>query len=152
MVHFLSVHFPMDWYKTDSKSKIKREIHTEKETPELHNKESENISGESIGGAALIWGRHLLIFLFQMRHLFEGGTYYTVFEFYGYLYPSLPSWYQNIPMSPTLGTSCSNAFLMVLSLSITIIFLWHPCYHLFNKIFISLLDDDCYDCYIHCNF
>ena len=44
----------MDWYYTDSKSRITREIHTEKETPEFHNKESENISGESIGGAALI--------------------------------------------------------------------------------------------------
>lgn len=54
---------------TDSKSRITREIHAEKETPEFHNNESENISSESIRGAVLVWGRRLLIFLFQMRHL-----------------------------------------------------------------------------------
>ena len=37
--------------------------------------ESENESGESIRGAVLIQGRRLLIFLSQMRCLFEGGTY-----------------------------------------------------------------------------
>ena len=36
--------------------------------------ESENISGESIVGAALIRQRRLLTFLSQMRRLFEGGT------------------------------------------------------------------------------
>ena len=36
--------------------------------------ESENISGESIGGAALIRGRRLLTFLSQMRRLFEAGA------------------------------------------------------------------------------
>ena len=75
-VHFLSVDFPMDWYQTDSKSPITREIHAVKKKPwEFHDNESENISGESIGGAALIWGRGLLTFLSQMRHLFEGGAY-----------------------------------------------------------------------------
>ena len=34
---------------------------------------SENISGESIEGAALIRGRRLLIFLSQIRRLFERG-------------------------------------------------------------------------------
>ena len=66
----------MDWYQTDSKSQITREIHAVKKNPwEFHYNESENISGESIGGAALIWGRGLLTFLSQMRSLFEGGAY-----------------------------------------------------------------------------
>ena len=65
----------MEGYQTDSKSRIKREIHAvEKKIREFHDKESENISGESIGGAALIRGRRLLTFLSQMRRLFEGGA------------------------------------------------------------------------------
>ena len=75
-VHFLSVNFAMDWYQTVSKSRITREIHAvKKKTREFHDNESENISGESIGGAALIWGRGLLTFLSQMRRFFEGSTY-----------------------------------------------------------------------------
>ena len=46
-----------------------------KKTREFHDNEGENIRGESIGGAALIGGRRLLNFLFQMRPLFEGGAY-----------------------------------------------------------------------------
>ena len=64
----------MDWYQTDSKSRITREIHAGKKTREFHDSESENVSGESIGGAALIRGRHLLAFLYQMRRLFQGGA------------------------------------------------------------------------------
>ena len=52
-----------------------REIHAVKKTREFHDNESENISGESIGGAALIRGLRLLTFLSQMRRLFEGGVY-----------------------------------------------------------------------------
>ena len=46
-----------------------------KKTRKFHNRESENINGESIGGAALIQGRRLLTVLSQMRRLFEGGAY-----------------------------------------------------------------------------
>ena len=56
-VHFLSVNFPMEWYLTDNKSRITREIHAVKETREFHDNKGGNISGESIGGAALIRGR-----------------------------------------------------------------------------------------------
>ena len=45
-----------------------------KEPREFHDNESENISGESIEGAALIRGRRSLTFLSQMRRLFEGGA------------------------------------------------------------------------------
>ena len=45
-----------------------------KKSREFHDNESEIISGESIGGAALIRGRRLLTFLSQMRRLFEGGS------------------------------------------------------------------------------
>ena len=41
-----------------------------KKNREFHDNESENIRGESIGGAAFIGGRRLLNFLFQMRRLF----------------------------------------------------------------------------------
>jgi len=40
-----------------------------KKTQEFHDNESQNISGESIRGAALIQGRRLLTFLFK------GGAY-----------------------------------------------------------------------------
>mgnify|MGYP000017117207 CR=1 FL=1 len=46
-----------------------------KKPREFHDNESENVSGESIGGAALIRGRRLLTFMSQMRRLFEGGAY-----------------------------------------------------------------------------
>ena len=46
-----------------------REIHAVKKTRAFHNNENENISGQSIGGAALIRGRRLLTFLFQMQRL-----------------------------------------------------------------------------------
>ena len=46
-----------------------------KKPREFHNNESENISGQSNRGAALIRGRRLETFLSQMRRLFEGGTY-----------------------------------------------------------------------------
>ena len=46
----------MDWYLTDLESRITREIHAGKKTREFQDNESENISGESIGGAALIRG------------------------------------------------------------------------------------------------
>ena len=49
-------------------------VKKKQKNPEFHDNESENISGESIEGAALIRGRRLLIFLSQMRHLFEGGA------------------------------------------------------------------------------
>ena len=52
-----------------------REIHAVKKTLEFHGNESQNVSGESIGGAALIRGRHLLTFLSQLQRLFEGGAY-----------------------------------------------------------------------------
>ena len=42
---------------------------------EFHDNESENISRESIEGAALIRGRRLLTFLSQMQRIFEGGAY-----------------------------------------------------------------------------
>ena len=45
-----------------------------KKTWEFHDNKSENISGESIEGAALIQGRRLLTLLSQMRRLFEGGV------------------------------------------------------------------------------
>ena len=48
---------------------------TRAKTREFHDNESENISGESIEGAALIRGRRSLTFLSQMRCLFEGGAY-----------------------------------------------------------------------------
>ena len=44
-------------------------------TREFHGKESENIIGESIGGAGLIRGQRLLTFLSQMRRLIEGDAY-----------------------------------------------------------------------------
>ena len=52
----------MQWYTfylliflwNDSKSRITREIHAVKKYREFHDNESENISGESIGDAALI--------------------------------------------------------------------------------------------------
>ena len=71
----------MDWYLTDSKSRIAREIHPVKKTREFHDNESENISGESIGAAALIRGRRLLTFfvpdaaLIWGRRLIKGGAY-----------------------------------------------------------------------------
>ena len=43
-------------------------------TWEFHDKQSENISGESTGGAALIRERPLLTFLSQMRRLFKAGA------------------------------------------------------------------------------
>ena len=46
-----------------------------KKNREFHDNKSENISGESIGGAALIRGRRLFTFLSQMRRLIEGGAY-----------------------------------------------------------------------------
>ena len=47
-----------------------------KKTRDFHNNESENISSESIGGAALIRGRRLLTFLSQVgQRLIEGGAY-----------------------------------------------------------------------------
>ena len=46
-----------------------------KKNREFHDNKSENISGESIGGVALIRGRRLLTFLSEMRRLFEGGAY-----------------------------------------------------------------------------
>ena len=49
----------MDWYKTESKSRITREIHAAKKTWVFHDNESQNISGESIG----------------VRRLFEDGAY-----------------------------------------------------------------------------
>ena len=71
----------MDWYLTDSKSRITREIHAVEKTREFHDNESETISGESgrtpfsfivfflvirnssnkrrLGGAAFIRGRRL---------------------------------------------------------------------------------------------
>ena len=51
---------------------ITREIYAVKKTREFHDSESENISGESIGGAALIRGQCLLTFLSQKWRLFEG--------------------------------------------------------------------------------
>ena len=45
-----------------------------KKTWEFHDNESENISGESNEGAALIQGQRLLTFLSQKRRLFEGGA------------------------------------------------------------------------------
>ena len=44
----------MDWYYTDNKSRITRETHAAKKSREFHDNESENVSGESIGGAVLI--------------------------------------------------------------------------------------------------
>ena len=41
----------------------------------FYDNESENIRGESIGGAALILGRRSLTFLSHMGRLFEGGAY-----------------------------------------------------------------------------
>ena len=79
----------MDWYLTDGKSRITREIHAVKKTQEFCDNESENISGESkllcrcgpisvfpgysraalinlfVPDAVLIWGRRLI----------EGGAY-----------------------------------------------------------------------------
>ena len=52
-----------------------------KKTREFHDNEKKNISGESIGGAALIRGRRLLTFfvpdaaLIRGRRLIEGGAY-----------------------------------------------------------------------------
>ena len=52
-----------------------------KKTREFHDNESENISGESIGVAALVRGRRLLpcfvpdVALIRGRHLIEGGAY-----------------------------------------------------------------------------
>ena len=46
-----------------------------KKNREFHDNKSENISGESIGGAALIRGRRLFTFLAQMRRLIESGAY-----------------------------------------------------------------------------
>ena len=46
-----------------------------KKTRDFHDNKSENISSESIGRAALIRRRRLLIFLSQMQRLFEGGAY-----------------------------------------------------------------------------
>ena len=63
---------------TDTKLMVnleKREKFTQwKKTWEFHDNQSENISGESIEGAALLRGRRLLTFLSQMRRLFEGGV------------------------------------------------------------------------------
>ena len=52
-----------------------REIHAVKKNRKFHDNESENISDESIGGAALIRARRLLTFLSQMWRLFKGGSY-----------------------------------------------------------------------------
>ena len=52
-----------------------REKFTQWKKPwEFHDNESENISGESIEGAALIQGRRWLTLFSQMRRLFEGGV------------------------------------------------------------------------------
>ena len=53
-----------------------------KKTREFHDNKSENISGESIGGAALIRGRRLLTSLSQMRRLIEGGAYSSKYGSY----------------------------------------------------------------------
>ena len=74
-VHVLSVNFPMDWYLTDNKSRITREIHAVKKIWEFHDNKSKNNCSESIGGAALIRGRRWLTFLSQMGRLFKGGAY-----------------------------------------------------------------------------
>ena len=50
---------------TDTKLIVK--IQAVRKTREFHDNESENISSESMGGAALIRGRRLLTFLSQMR-------------------------------------------------------------------------------------
>ena len=70
----------MDWFETDSKSRIKREIHAVKKTWDFHDNESENISGESIGGAVPIRGRRLLTFLSQMQRQLEGGAYSSKYD------------------------------------------------------------------------
>ena len=65
----------MDWYYTDSKFRIRREIHAVKKNREVI------ISGESIEGAALIRGQRLLTFfvpdaaLIRGGRLIEGGAY-----------------------------------------------------------------------------
>ena len=60
--------------RTDTKLIVNLELREcSEKTREFHDNESENISDESIGGAALIRGRRLLTFLYQMRRLFEGG-------------------------------------------------------------------------------
>ena len=69
----------MQWYTfylliflwTDSKSWITREIPAVKKYQEFHDNESENISGESIGGAALINLFVPHVALIQGRRLFE---------------------------------------------------------------------------------
>ena len=69
----------MQWYTfylliflwTDRKSRIMREIHAVKKYGEFHDNESENISGESIGGAALINLFVPDVALIQGRRLFE---------------------------------------------------------------------------------
>ena len=53
-----------------------------KKTREFHDNESENISGDSIGGEALIRGRRLLTFLAEMWRLFEGGAYSSKYDTY----------------------------------------------------------------------
>ena len=62
---------------TDTKLTVNLELREKftqwKKTREFHDNESENISGESIEGAAIIRGRRLLTFLSQMRRLIEGG-------------------------------------------------------------------------------
>ena len=98
-MHFLSVNFPMDWYLTDSKSRITRENHTVKKPREFHDNESENISGESellcrcgtiynvqsISMSLSGWGAYLRAALINFfvpdaalirgRRLIEGGAY-----------------------------------------------------------------------------
>ena len=46
-----------------------------KKTREFHDNESENISGETIGGAALIRERHLLIFFVPNAALNRGYAF-----------------------------------------------------------------------------
>ena len=56
---------------TDTKLIVNLEL---REKLTFHDNKSENISGERIGGAALIRGRRLLTFLAQMRRLFKGSA------------------------------------------------------------------------------
>ena len=52
-----------------------REIHAVKKTREFHDKESENISGESVGGAPLITFFVPDAALIRGRRLIEGDAY-----------------------------------------------------------------------------
>ena len=65
----------MEWYLTDNKSRITREIHAVKKNREFHDNKSDNISGESIGGAALINFFLPDAALIRGGRLIEGGAY-----------------------------------------------------------------------------